>query len=135
MIHFLEGLKLAELFSRNCNVVPDDVHISMSVSFVTALLLSLRDLVLFPFFLSTVFFALIGRWATIAIVLLLCSDHFPFHLKGTFAKKLILGLCQINSYLSSVEDIEVALANDHLLWLLLYLLLCNHGVTGLLLNG
>ena len=41
VIHFLESLQLAELFSRNCNIVPNDVHICMSVSFITTLLLCL----------------------------------------------------------------------------------------------
>ena len=120
VIYFLESLQLSELFSRNCNVVPDDVHIGMSVSFITALLLSLRDLVLLRFLLANVFFGLFGNWSI--IILFLCSDHFPFHFESAFAKKLILGLRQIYSYLSSIKDVEVALSSDYLRWLLLCLL-------------
>ena len=123
MIYFLERFQLTELFSRNCNVVPDDIHIGMSVSFITALLLSLRNLVLslLPFFLPTVFFRLLGRWI---IILFLCSDHFPFHFKGAFTKKLILRLRQIYSYLSSIKDVEITRSCDYLRRLLLCLLLC-----------
>ena len=123
VINFLESLQLAELFSRNCNIVPDDVHICMSVSFITTLLLCLRNLVRLFSFLATFFFRFFRRWSI--IILFLCSDNFPFHFKGTFAKKLILGLSQIYSYLSSVKDVIVTLSSNNLLWLLLCLLLCN----------
>ena len=118
MIYFLESLQLSELFSRNCNVVPDDIYIGMPVSFISPLLLSIRDLVLplLSLFLSTVFFRLFG-WLSI-IILFLGSDHFPFHFKGAFAKKLILRLSKVYSYLSSIKDVEVALSSDYLRWLL-----------------
>ena len=90
----------------------------MSVSFITALLFSLRDLVLLlSFFLTTVFFRLLDGRSI--IILFLCCDNFPFHFEGAFAKKLVLSLRQIYSYLSSIKDVEVALSSDYLLWLLL----------------
>ena len=41
VIHLLERFELAEFFSRNLNVVPNDINVCVSVSFFLLLLLEL----------------------------------------------------------------------------------------------
>lgn len=55
----------------------------------------------------------LSRFGSFFLVALLCCDYFPFHFQGTLSKHLVSSISQINSYLPTVEDVEVASAcND-----------------------
>lgn len=113
VIHLLEGLELAELFRWNRHVVPDDIDVRMAIHLVLLRLVHRRMLVLM--LAARVFFLLSLRiwnhWR-LRISALFGRNDLPLHLEGALADHLVLCIRQVNSYLTTVENVVVASTHD-----------------------
>lgn len=113
MVNFLECFELAQLLRQDRNVVPDNVDVGMAIYLFFLYLLGKCNLILprlFCLLLSRRFLSsLCRRRRIIRRFLLFRSDHFPLHLEGTLPHQLVLRICQVNSNLSTVENVVVAI--------------------------